>query len=47
MTEREVVRLVLQGKKPPYVPWSYKFTVEAEEDLKHYLGVDDLEPAVR
>lgn len=46
MTEREVVTAVLEGKKPPYVPWSYKFTVEAEEALAGYLGKDDLEAAV-
>lgn len=43
MTKREVVRMVLEGKKPPYVPWSYKFTKEPEAALKEYLGCDDLE----
>jgi len=38
--------MVLEGKRPPYVPWSYKFTVEAEEALKAHLGCDDLERAV-
>ena len=33
MTKREVVRIVLDGKKPPYVPWSFKFTKEPEELL--------------
>jgi len=46
MTQREVVRTVLSGKKPPYVPWSYKFTVEAEAELKKHLGCADLEKAV-
>lgn len=46
MTKREVIRTVLDGKKPPYVPWSYKFTVEPEEMLKKHYGVDDLDPIV-
>ncbi|MDZ8120316.1 uroporphyrinogen decarboxylase family protein [Pontiella agarivorans] len=46
MTKREVVRMVLNGEKPPYVPWSYKFTEEPEQALAEYLGTDDLERAV-
>ena len=46
MTPREVVEMVLNGEKPPYVPWSYKFTLEAGEALKAHLGCDDLEKAV-
>ena len=38
MTKREVVKMVLDGKKPPYVPWSHKFTIEPKELLmKHIL----------
>ena len=43
MEKREVVRMVLEGKKPPYVPWSYKFTHEPEDVLKAHLGCEDLE----
>lgn len=43
MTKREVIRLVLDGKKPPYVPWSFSFTVEAREKLIKHLGSGDLE----
>ncbi|MDR0611297.1 MAG: hypothetical protein LBG58_14405 [Planctomycetaceae bacterium] len=43
MTKRELIRLVLDGQKPPYVPWSFSFTVEAAEKLKTYYGVDDIE----
>ncbi|MDR2706106.1 MAG: hypothetical protein LBC02_10040 [Planctomycetaceae bacterium] len=43
MTKRELIRLVLDGQKPPYVPWSFSFTVEAAEKLKKYYGVDDIE----
>ncbi|MFI3320453.1 MAG: uroporphyrinogen decarboxylase family protein [Rikenellaceae bacterium] len=44
MTKREVIRMVLDGKKPPYVPWSYKFTQEPKEMLMEHYGVDDLDP---
>jgi len=43
MTKREVVKAVLEGKKPPYVPWSFKFTQEPKEQLQKYYGVDDLD----
>ncbi len=43
MTPREVVRTVLQGKRPPYVPWSMGFTKEAKEKLLAHYGTDDLE----
>jgi len=41
MTKRDIVRAVLDGKRPPYVPWSCGFTVEAAEKLRsHYAGAD-------
>ncbi len=41
MTRREVIKTVLDGKKPPYTPWSFKFTVEAKELLcNHYQTKD-------
>ena len=43
MTKREVVRTVLEGKKPPYVPWSFKFTQEPKELLQAYYGQEDLD----
>jgi uroporphyrinogen decarboxylase len=43
MTKREVIKSVLEGKKPPYVPWSFKFTQEPKEQLQKYYGVDDLD----
>ncbi len=46
MTKREVVRAVLDHKRPPYVPWSFGFTVEARKKLIRYAGgeeeLDDL-----
>ncbi|MCD8350294.1 MAG: hypothetical protein LUC93_06765 [Planctomycetaceae bacterium] len=47
MTERDVVRMVLEHKKPPYVPWHYSFTVEVVEALeRHYGGADAMEDAL-
>jgi len=41
-TRREVVRMVLEGKKPPYVPWSFGFTKVARAKLEAH-GTDGLE----
>jgi len=46
MTKREIVKLVLDGKRPPYVPWSFSFTVEAKEKLTACFGHDDIAAAV-
>ena len=43
MTKRDVVRAVLEGKRPPYVPWSMGFTAEAGEKLQTHYGCTDLE----
>ena len=43
MTKRDVIKTVLEGKKPPYVPWSFKFTREPLELLQQYYGVKDLD----
>jgi uroporphyrinogen decarboxylase len=44
MTRRDVVRLAIQWKKPPYVPWSLGFTLEAREKLVRHFGTKDLGP---
>ena len=44
MTKREIIRTVIDGKRPPYVPWSFSFTIEAQERLIKHFGTDDLEP---
>ncbi|MHC5053495.1 MAG: uroporphyrinogen decarboxylase family protein [Planctomycetota bacterium] len=46
MTKREVVRAVLEGKRPPYVPWHFGFTHEAAAKLAGHLGTKDLDAAV-
>jgi uroporphyrinogen decarboxylase len=42
LSKRDVVKLVLDGKKPPYVPWSYFFTKEAHAVLARHYGTKDL-----
>lgn len=44
MTKRDVMKAALNGEAPPYVPWSFSFTLEASERLKQHFGSDDLEP---
>ena len=45
-TKRQVIRDVLDGKKPPYTPWSFKFTEEPKAMLKRHYGVEDLDPVL-
>jgi uroporphyrinogen decarboxylase len=47
MTKRDVVRAVLRGEKPPYVPWSCGFTKEAKEKLHAHYRTFDLENAMQ
>ncbi len=44
MTKRDVIRMVLEGRTPPYVPWQFGFTQEAAEKLKAHYG--SLEPVL-
>ncbi len=46
MNKREVIKQVLDGHKPPYVPWSFKFTKEALEVLENHYGTTDIDTAV-
>jgi len=43
MDKRDVVRLAIEGRKVPYVPWHCGFTVEAAEKLRGHFGQEDLE----
>jgi uroporphyrinogen decarboxylase len=43
VTPRAVVRLVLEGKRPPYVPWQIGLTQEAEAKLRNHYGTNDLD----
>jgi len=47
MTKRDVIRTVLDGKRPPYVPWSFWFTQEAQDKLVRHFSTDDLEPVLQ
>ncbi len=44
MTKRDIIKLALDGKKPPYVPWQFGFTIEAREKLVNHYGTSDLNP---
>ena len=41
MTKREVIKLVLEAKRPPYVPWNIGLTKEAREKLQQHFGQSD------
>jgi len=43
MTRREVIRGVLEWRRPPYVPWACSFTLEAYQKLKDRIGADGVE----
>lgn len=43
MNKREVIKCVLDGKCPPYVPWSFKFTKEPLMELQKFYGTEDLD----
>jgi uroporphyrinogen decarboxylase len=43
MNKREIVKLVLEGKPPPYVPWSFGFTKEARDKLQAFFAPQELE----
>jgi len=46
MTKREVVRMALEHKRPPYVPWNVGFTKEAGEKLERHYGRENLRAAL-
>ena len=46
MSKREIVRMVLAGKRPPYVPWSCGFTQPAAAKLRAHFGDVELEAAL-
>jgi uroporphyrinogen decarboxylase len=45
-TKREIIKMVLDGKQAPYIPWSLKFTVEPTLLLQSYYGREDIDSAV-
>jgi len=46
VNKREVVRAVLEGRQPPYVPWNIGLTQEAREKLQQHYGSCDLDTAL-
>ena len=46
MNKRQVVKLAIEGRKVPYVPWHCGFTIEAADKLRKYFGKEDLELAL-
>ena len=42
MNKREVVRMSLEFKQPPYVPWSFSFTKEAIQKLMERYGAPQI-----
>jgi uroporphyrinogen decarboxylase len=38
MTKRDVVKTVLEGGRPPYTPWSFRFTAEPKAALCSHFG---------
>lgn len=43
ISKREVVKLAIEWRKPPYVPWSFSFTQEAAEKLNKFYKTDNLD----
>jgi uroporphyrinogen decarboxylase len=41
MTKRDVIKLVLEAKHPPYVPWNIGLTKEARDKLQQHFGQPD------
>ncbi len=44
MLKRDVVRLAVEHKRPPYVPWEISLTHEAAQKVKAYYGKEDIAP---
>jgi uroporphyrinogen decarboxylase len=47
MTKRQVIKLVLEAKRPPYVPWNIGLTKEARHKLQQHFGPTDPENALQ
>jgi len=46
MTKRDIIRLIFDGGRAPYVPWHFRFTLPAREKLQRHFGEADLEEAL-
>lgn len=46
MTPRDVVKEAVAFRRPPYVPWSFRFTKEAREKLESHFGTTEIDPFI-
>lgn len=46
MSPRQVIRTVLEGGRPPYVPWHFSFTYEAWQKLTEHYARKDLDDVI-
>jgi uroporphyrinogen decarboxylase len=46
MEKRQIVKMVLEGLRPPYVPWHCTFTTEAAEKLISHFGRFDIDNVI-
>jgi len=46
MSKRQIIKMVLDGKRPPYIPWNCGFTQEPRLRLSEYLNTDDIDTAI-
>ncbi len=46
MTKRQIIKLILEGKEPPYVPWSFRFTQKAEAALVAHYFTNDIRSVI-
>jgi uroporphyrinogen decarboxylase len=46
MSPRDVVREAVEFRRPPYVPWSFRFTREAREKLEVHFGTREIDPHI-
>jgi uroporphyrinogen decarboxylase len=47
MKQREIIKLVLDGGQPPYVPWCCWFTQEARTKLEQHFGAGRFDDALQ
>jgi uroporphyrinogen decarboxylase len=43
MNKRDIIYKVLRHERPPYTPWSFKFTLEPTKQLQSHFGEEDLD----
>jgi uroporphyrinogen decarboxylase len=47
MSPRDIVKAAIACQPTPYVPWSIRFTQEAQEKIEQHYGTRDLQPILR